>query len=324
MNITTHHNDAGRTGANLHERTLTVASVGARFGRWFERKVNGATYAQPLYVAGVHVRNVGVRNVLYIATMRNMVYAFDADAPGTNAPLWGPVSLGQYVHLPDAEIGWPGFKDIEWEVGVVGTPVIDVGRNALFVVGTTKDGNAYAHRMHKIDLRSGALLSSAPIAASVGGARFDSRRQNQRPGLVLANDRVYAGFGAYNDRTPYHGWIIAFDPDTLAQGEVFCSTPNGAQGEGGIWMAGEALAVDGAGDLYFMTGNGSFNGTNIAITCDGTTVSDYQITVLPSGSVPFSRGTAAIDATTFIRDPTSCCGSFDQGDSGLVAVKITS
>jgi len=270
MNITTHHTDAARTGANLSETTLTVANVRANFGRLFERKVNGATYAQPLYVAGVQVRNVGMRNVLYIATMRNMVYAFDADAPTASTPLWGPVSLGPYIHLPDPEIGWPGFKDIEWDVGVVGTPVIDLGRSALFVVATTKDGNAYAHRLHKIDLRSGALARSAAIAASAGGARFDSRRQNQRPGLVLANDRIYAGFGGYNDRTPYHGWIIAFDPETLAQREVFCSTPNEVQGEGGIWMAGEALAVDGAGDLYFMTGNGSFNGTGNNPTDFGT------------------------------------------------------
>jgi len=71
-------------------------------------------------------------------------------------------------------------------------------------------------------------------------------------------------------------------------------------------------------------GSGSFNGSNIAITCDGTTVSQYQITVLPSGSVPFSRGAAAMDATAFIIDPNSCCGPGDSGDSGWVTVKVTS
>ena len=284
-NVLTHHNDNARTGANLNENVLNVATVSMkRFGRLFERKVNGAVYAQPLYVHGLNVSN-SVRNVLYVATMRNMVYAFDADSPGPNAPLWGPVSLGPPVHLPDGNIGGgTGYKDIEWEVGVLGTPVIDLARNALYavaatkeVLATTKKGNVaqelyvYRHRLHKLDLGSGALTSSQPIAASADNVCFRSDKNIQRPGLVLANGRIYAAFASYADVGPeYHGWIIAFDPGTLAQtGEVFCTTPMG--NEGGIWMSGEAPAVDDAGNLYFMTGNGSFNGDTTSPPTDFST-----------------------------------------------------
>jgi hypothetical protein len=72
--------------------------------------------------------------------MRNMVYAFDGDTPHANPPLWGPISLGPSIQLPDAEIGGGSdYKDIEWEIGVIGTPVIDLARNALYVVAATKE-----------------------------------------------------------------------------------------------------------------------------------------------------------------------------------------
>jgi hypothetical protein len=146
VNVTTHHNDNARTGANLSEIMLNVASVRCGFGRLFERKVNGAVYAQPLYLSGVNVPNVGVRNVLYVATMRNKVYALDTDSPDL-AVLWGPVSLGPYIHLPDDTLG--GGKDIEWEVGILSTPVIDVARSAIYVVAATKEGGAYSHKLYR-------------------------------------------------------------------------------------------------------------------------------------------------------------------------------
>lgn len=268
MNVTTHHNDDARTGANLRETALNVLNVRGNFGRLFERKVEGAVYAQPLYVEGVKVSGGGASNVLFVATMRNFVYAFDADKPWANAPLWGPISLGPPIALPDPDIS-KDYHDIEWEIGVVGTPVIDLGRNALYVVAATKENCVFKHKLHRLDLSSGALTSSPPIAAflpaltgltSAMYVTFRSDRHNQRPGLALAADRsrIYAGFASYGDIPPYHGWILAFDADTLVQREVFCSTPVGDIGEGsefpeargGIWMAGEAPAIDSDGNLF--------------------------------------------------------------------------
>ncbi|MDQ6920628.1 MAG: hypothetical protein M3170_03400, partial [Candidatus Dormibacteraeota bacterium] len=111
MQVLTQHYDSARTGANLEETVLSPASVAPdRFGKLFELAVEGHVYAQPLYVEGVNFPGVGQRNALFVATMRNLVYAFDADAAG--APLWTS-SMGPHVPLPDRNIGPPdNYRDI--------------------------------------------------------------------------------------------------------------------------------------------------------------------------------------------------------------------
>src|SRR5262245_38566787 len=87
--VVTHHNDAARTGANLNETILTTTNVNvSQFGKLFERAVDDEIYGQPLYVQGVDVPGVGIRNVVYVATNNDSVYAFDADNPSASAPLW--------------------------------------------------------------------------------------------------------------------------------------------------------------------------------------------------------------------------------------------
>ena len=49
--------------------------------------------------------------------------------------------------------------------------------------------------------------------------------------------------------------MLAYSKSTLAQAAVYATTTMGSQG--GIWMAGQAPAVDSAGNLYLSTGNGS-------------------------------------------------------------------
>src|SRR5690349_4505155 len=76
VHVLTQHNDVARTGANLQEKVLSPATVSAAsFGKIFSRDVDGQIYAQPLYVGGV----MGGKNVVYVATEHNSVYAFDAD-----------------------------------------------------------------------------------------------------------------------------------------------------------------------------------------------------------------------------------------------------
>src|SRR2546426_10554000 len=87
--VTTQHNDAARTGANLSETVLTTTNVNvSQFGKIFERAVDDEIYAQPLYVEGVIIPGVGLRNVVYVATNNDSVYAFDADDRTAAAPLW--------------------------------------------------------------------------------------------------------------------------------------------------------------------------------------------------------------------------------------------
>ncbi|MBV9688795.1 MAG: PQQ-binding-like beta-propeller repeat protein, partial [Ktedonobacteraceae bacterium] len=153
ISVLTQHNDNSRTGANLQEVMLTTANVNQRqFGKLFERQVDGETYAQPLYVGNLTLPNQGTHNVVYVATMHNSVYAFDADDPQAAAPLW-KTSLGPSAPLPDPNIGpFPNYRDIAVEVGILSTPVISLTHNALYALAFTKVGNTYAHRLHALDL----------------------------------------------------------------------------------------------------------------------------------------------------------------------------
>src|SRR5262249_26613288 len=104
--------------------------------------------------------------------------------------------------------------------------------------------------------------SSAGCTASSGNVPFCPLRENQRPGLVLANGLIYVAWASHGDIAPYHGWVMSFNSTTLNLVSVFNTSPNGRQS--GIWMAGAAPAVDSAGNLYFITGNGDLTADSIA------------------------------------------------------------
>src|ERR1039457_1150644 len=121
VNVLTQHNDNFRTGANLSENVLTVSNVStSQFGKLFSRAVDGQIYAQPLYVSGLTISNK-LRNVVYVATEHNSVYAFDADDPSTSNALWH-VNLGSSVPIADIS----GCSDLQPEIGITATPVIDL------------------------------------------------------------------------------------------------------------------------------------------------------------------------------------------------------
>src|SRR5215510_12799266 len=142
VSVLTQHNDNARTGANLNETILNVSNVTVnQFGKLFSRSVDGQIYAQPLYVPNVNIPNQGVHNVVYIATMNNSVYAFDADDPSASTPLW-TVNLGPAVPAQDTS----EFLDIQPIVGITSTPVIDTSTRTLYCVAKTKEGNSYFNR----------------------------------------------------------------------------------------------------------------------------------------------------------------------------------
>ena len=270
----TQHNDTKRTGANLEETVLNTVNVRhPSFGLVNQYKVTGQVYAQPLL--GPSVGNID--NVLYVATMHNMVYAFNANPPfntvwQTVAPLMPPIPL------PDDEIGPEGYRDILGEVGILSTPVASLTHNALFLVLTTKRGNHYFHFLYALDLTTGEPKPNFPvdIAAQVSlwiaanrpkwkqKIEFDSRRLLQRAALLDRDkERVYVAFAAYGDRTPYNGWVLGFNKLDGTLEAVLNTTPGGSSG--GIWQAGQGLALSGGveigrGDMFAITGNGSFDG----------------------------------------------------------------
>ncbi len=276
--VFTWHNDLARDGANTHEFALTTANVNATsFGKLFSCPVDGAVYAQPLWVANLQVAGVK-HNVLFAATQHDGLYAFDADAIPC-AKLW-QVSLIDSAHgAPGGETAvagnlvGSGAGDITPEVGVTGTPVIDPAAGILYVVSKSVDaaGTTFSQRLHAIDLATGTEKGGSPvlIAATYPGTgdgtattTFNARQQNQRAGLALVNGVLYIAWASHEDNTPYYGWLVGYTYDGTAftRSATLNVTPN--VGAGGIWMSGGAPAADSAGHLYLITGNGVFDATN--------------------------------------------------------------
>ena len=266
--VLTQHNDLARSGQNLYETTLAPANVNAKkFGKLFSYPVDNQVYAQPLYVPGVAIPGIGVRNVLYIATENDTVYAFDADGLSPYV-LWSVNFTNPAGGITTINCTLTGLEcNVFPTTGITGTPVIDPNTSTLYVVARTAETSAgkttYVARLHALDITTGAEKFGGPVSikGSVKGTGtgsrngtipFDTLHDNQRPGLVLANGNIYIGWAGNA-----HGWITAYNATTLAQVAIFNSTPNGTLG--GIWATGNGFAVDGNGNLYVSTGDGTFD-----------------------------------------------------------------
>ena len=254
-----------RTNSNLNESILNTSNVNPdQFGKISQFPVDGQVYAQPLYATGIAINGKGIRNVVYVATMHNSLYAFDADAPCETTPLW-QANLG-----PALPTGIIGFREIDPEIGVLGTPAIDLANNTIYVVSENNDSGNPAFRLHALDLSDGREKLNGPVTIEAtvtgngdgnmnGRIALDASQHLQRPGLLRANSSVYIAFGSLRDRFPYHGWILSYDAaDVRKRKAVFNVTPEG--GNGGIWQSGRGLAADADGNIYTVTGNGDYDG----------------------------------------------------------------
>jgi hypothetical protein len=253
--VLTSRNDKERTGLNPKETILNVNNVkGAGFGRVATRNLDGNVYAQPLYVGGVNGKNV-----VYVATEHNTVYAFDADDTRPDAqPLWKK-NVGPSVPVADYQCGL-----LAPEAGITSTPVIDLEAKTMWFTSRTKVNGQLFHNLHAVDIATGADRPGSPTvvtakapgngSTSVGGViSLDPLRNHQRPGLLKVGNKIYLGFASLCDIRPYHGWVLAYDATTLQQTAVHLNTPNG--GEGGIWHGGSGLMADDAGDVYYAGGD---------------------------------------------------------------------
>jgi hypothetical protein len=268
--VTTNRNDNFGTGANLRETVLNVKNVNpAGFGKLFTLPVQGSVFAQPLYLQDVEVAGRGKHNVVYLATMDDQVYAYDADAAG--AALWhrdltNP-SAG-VTPVPIVDITRNNNLNVVGNVGILSTPVIDAAAQTIYLVARTKEPTGYVQRLHALDVRSGkdrtpattitARIKSLANDAVDGYLYFNSKTNNQRPALTLTNGMILIAWASHEDIGPYHGWIMAYGAKDLKQAAVFCVTPTGK--EGGIWQSGRGAAVDTDGNIYYETGNGDWDG----------------------------------------------------------------
>jgi hypothetical protein len=275
VQVVTQHNDNARTGQNLQESALNPSNVNVgAFGKLWSYSVDGDVYGQPLYVPTVAIPGKGTHNVLYVVTEHDSVYALDADRNAL--PLWQTSFIDPsngITTVSDIDVNCVG--SIDPEIGVTSTSVIDTSTNTIYVLAATKEHGNFVHRLHALDISTGAEKFGGPVAiqatypgtgdGSVNGIlTFDSIMELNRPGLLLNNGNIYLGFSSYCDNPPFHGWLMAYDKTTLQQNAVWATTPNGS--DGGIWMSGTGIAADASGNIFFSTGNGTFDTNNATDT----------------------------------------------------------
>jgi hypothetical protein len=260
--VLTYHNDNGRTGQTLHEEILTPANVSTNhFGKLWLLPTDGKVDGQPLYAAGVPVAGRGLRNVLFVVTEHDSVYAYDADS--TNL-FWHVSMLASNETTSDDR----NCGQVVPEIGITSTPVVDrqLGSNGtLFVVAMSKNSSgSYFHRLHALDLGTGlnrapAVTVSATYPRNGGTVTFNAAQYKERASLLLLNGVVYTAWSSHCDISPYNGWLMGYNESTLAQTSVLNLTPNGSMGA--IWMAGGGLCSDTNGNIYFLDANGTFDST---------------------------------------------------------------
>jgi hypothetical protein len=286
--VLTQHNDISRTGLNASETVLTPTNVNtATFGKTFSQAVDGFIYAQPLYVPNVTIAG-GTHNVIYVATEGDSVYAFDADSnTGSNAGLLWHASLIDTAHGAaagattvniEADLS-SGCTDLIPQVGITSTPVIDPASGTMYVEAKSKENGNFIHRLHAIDITTGAEKSPGPaaITATVRGngdggttVSLDGLHHLNRVGLLLLNGTLYIGYASHCDDTPYHGWLLAYDARTFTQTSLLVTTANG--GLGGFWMSGTGVAADSNSNIFIASGNGDFDTVNVPAHELGDTV----------------------------------------------------
>ena len=269
--VTTWHYDNARSGANSSETTLTPQNVNSKeFGKLFTQPVDGAVIGQALYLPGVTIPNAGVHNVVYVATMHDSVYAFDADtATGKNAhPLWHRSFLKNGTTPVPIALQKCGGVTLWTEVGIVSTPVIDPVAGTLYIVAKTYENSASVHRLHALDVATGREKTGSPIVITASyefagqNNIFQDAMQVNRPALLLENGNLYIAFGSNGCRNDKEqGWVVAYDAATLQPAGAFDVEPG--ESAAAIWQRGGGLSSDSEGNVYAATADGPFMaGTN--------------------------------------------------------------
>jgi hypothetical protein len=249
VSVVTQHNDNARTGANLHETLLTPALVGQRGMRRIDRLVDGWTYGQVLYAHGVAAGGKP-RNVAYVVTSRNSVYAYDVDAMVADPDPWDV--QGGLLWRRTLVDPLPGSGRM-YARGINSTPVIGTSPNGthwLYVmfstmnepVGQSSDVASElelqkkfsaAYYFVKLDLGTGAM-EHTPVALTGSVKRtdgavvpFDARNENDNPSLLLDHGYLYASFGQrmHENASQYYGWVLRYTADDLKPSGAFNVSP---------------------------------------------------------------------------------------------------
>jgi hypothetical protein len=284
--VPTYHYNNSRTGWNSSETILTPANVNSTtFGVLKTVALDDQVDGQPLVVPSVKITagtHQGVHSVVYVATEGNTVYAIDAN---TGTILLSP-NFGKPVSMP------LGCNNNGPNVGINSTPAIDPAESVLYVIVYTQTASGPTYFIHALDLGS---LTDKVAPRQITGSHaladgsvytFNATVQRQRPGLLVANGNVYAGFGSFCDFATNlsRGWLLGWQTGTLtplASNQLNDTQPTSPDSFflSSIWMSGYGLAADHAGNVLFVTGNSDFSGT----TYDGVTnIQESVVKVSPT------------------------------------------
>jgi hypothetical protein len=291
--VTTYHNDNFRTGWNKHETILTPGAIsGKGFNMIASATLDDQVDAQPLVVPNQMINGQGTHDVVYVATESNSIYAIDATS--------GQVLLSQNFGAPVPYYDLPGGCNNNGpNIGIDGTPVIDPSSSTMYVITYTLESNSQTFRIHALDLSTltdkvpSVVISASGMLNNGQAYLFQAAQDRQRPGMLLANGNVYAGFGSYCDinANVSRGWVLGWQTGSLTPlpanhlNNALASSPD-TFFLTSVWMSGFGLAANTGGDIYFVTGNSDYSGntynkkTNLSesvveLSSDLTKVKDY-------------------------------------------------
>ena len=313
--VTTYHYDNGRTGWNSKETVLTPSTVGsAMFGLLKTVSLDDQVDAQPLLAPNVMItggQHAGIHAVVYVATEGNTIYAIDA----TSGTILLNPNFGTPVSSP------LGCNNNGPNVGINSTPVIDPTSKTMYVIVYNQTANGPAYFIHALDLGS---LTDKVTPRQITGSHalangtiysFNASVQRQRPGLLVANGHVYAGFGSFCDFAANlsRGWLLGWQTGTLTplpSNQVLDTQPSSPDSFflSSIWMSGYGLAEDHLGNILFVTGNSDYSGT----TYDGVTnIQESVVKVSPAL-------TTVLDLFTPSNQASLDQGDVDFGSGGVM------
>ena len=267
ISVTTYHYDNLRTGWNQIETGLKPGNVsGGKFKLLAATALDDQVDAQPLILGHQAVNGHHAREVVYVATESNTIYAIDAGN--------GNILLQKNFGAPVPFTSLPGSCDNNGpNIGIDSTPVIDPATNTIYVVTDTFESDHAVYRIHALD-PSDLSDKVAPVVITASGMLsdgstydFNAFASRLRAALLIANGNVYAGFASYCDvaADESRGWILGWQTGTLAPLPNNELTNRLAHSTNdffltSIWMSGYGLAASVTGDIYFITGNSDYSG----------------------------------------------------------------
>ncbi len=221
VNVTQKNNNLSRDGLYIDAAFTPGNAANLTRDLNFTGTIVGNVHAQPLYIEG------GPNGpMIIVATASNNVYALNAD---TGNVIWQRTDIG-----PAVTSGLPCGN--ENPVGIIGTPVVDLGSRSLFFDALIS-GNPIKHFIYSLNLDTGATHAGWPVDLNAAGINFVSLAQEERGALALVNGIVYVPFSGYfGDCPTYHGWVVGvhIDNPSIVGGWATAASKGGIWGHSGV------------------------------------------------------------------------------------------